>query len=102
VIEQYRWLAMCNDRSREGSMDEDVTMAKPRPVKTKTLKLTPEQLEKLKALSHPDRRVDETFNLTKIGAFLLEAHLIAPNPEEHSMKAFIVTSEGRQMLKGAR
>ncbi|MCC7207043.1 MAG: hypothetical protein IT323_07050 [Anaerolineae bacterium] len=66
------------------------------------LKLTTEQLVKLQELIHPERRVDETFDRTRIGAFLLKARLIAPNPDKDPRKAFIVTSEGRQMLKESR
>lgn len=77
-------------------------MAKSKPDKPKGPKLTAEQLAKLKSLIQPDRWVDETFDLTEIGSFLLKANLIAPNPEKDSVKAFIVTGEGRQMLKEGR
>lgn len=66
------------------------------------LKLTTEQLVKLQELIQPERQVDETFDRTRIGAFLLKERLIAPNPDKSSGKAFIVTSEGRQILKESR
>lgn len=67
-----------------------------------TRTLSAEQLAKLRELTEPDRQVDETFDRTRIGSFLLSEHLIAPNPEANSPKAFIVTSEGRQLLKEHR
>jgi hypothetical protein len=77
-------------------------VAKAKPEKPTEQRLTAEQLAKLQALLQPDRQVDETFDRTNIGSFLLKEHLIAPNPEKDSAKAFIVTSEGRQMLRESR
>jgi hypothetical protein len=79
-----------------------VKVAKSKSEKPTERKLTPEQLAKLQALLQPERQVDETFDRTDIGSFLLKEHLIAPNPEKDSVKAFIVTSEGRQMLRESR
>jgi hypothetical protein len=81
---------------------KDVSVAKSKPEKPKATKLSAEQLAKLKLLAQPDRWIDETFDHTEIGSFLLKENLIAPNPDKNSVKAFIVTGEGRQMLKESR
>lgn len=70
--------------------------------KTSVPKLTPEQLAKLESLAQPDRWVDESFHVTEIGAFLLKAQLIAPNPEKGTRRAYIVTDEGLRALKEAK
>jgi hypothetical protein len=77
-------------------------MVKAKRVNTPIVKLTPEQLSKLRALAHPERWVDESFNRTDIGAFLLKEHLIVPNPEHGTRKAYIVTAEGLQTIKVAK
>jgi hypothetical protein len=79
-----------------------VSVAKSQPDNPNALKLSAEQLAKLRVLVQPDRWVDVTFNLTAIGAFLLKEHLIAPNPKKDSVKSFIVTGEGRQVLRENR
>jgi hypothetical protein len=79
-----------------------VVVAKSFPDDPNALTLNVEQLAKLRVLGQPDRWVDETFDLTRIGSFLLKEHLIAPNPKKDSVKAFIVTGQGRQMLRGRR
>ncbi len=83
-------------------MKKEGKVAKKKVEKPAEPKLTPEQLAKLQELAHPERQVDETFDRTQIGSFLLSEHLIAPNPEKNSTKAFVVTSEGRQILKESR
>ena len=83
-------------------MRKRVAAPKSQPDNRDVLKLTVEQLSKLRVLVQPDRWIDETFTLTAIGAFLLKEHLIAPNPKKDSVKAFIVTGGGRQLLRQNR
>jgi len=64
--------------------------------------LSKAQLSKLEELVQPDRWVDESFNRTEIGAVLLKEQLIAPNPDQGSRKAYIVTPQGITALKEAR
>ncbi len=64
------------------------------------VQLTPTQFLKLKAVAQPERYIDESFNHTEAGATLLTHSLIAQNPDQTSHKAYILTDQGRQILKG--
>jgi hypothetical protein len=77
-------------------------MAKAKQANPVVVELSPEQLAKLRTLAHPERWVDESFNRTAIGAFLLREHLIVANPAVGTRKAYVVTAEGHQTIKAAK
>jgi hypothetical protein len=77
-------------------------MTKAKQMNPVLVNLTPEQLSKLRALAHPERWVDESFDRTDIGAFLLREHLIMANPATGTRKAYVVTTEGHQTIKAAK